>query len=143
METRWRSAATVPLNQTRRRISFSVRHARAFGAVLSVFGPGMQDLLALMDAGLVGRSRRGPVEHSRNMGLVAGTGATAATRRGMYDVEVVELYSTEGAMDSLTKRDDSGAGRGELDFKVELPAVVPVLKEVYEDERGGIDPARA
>ena len=29
------------------------------------------------------------------------------------------------------------------DFKVELPAVVPVLKEVYEDDRGGIDLARA
>ena len=29
------------------------------------------------------------------------------------------------------------------DFKVELPAVVPVLKEVYEDDCGGIDPARA
>src|SRR5712692_308702 len=79
METRWRSAATVPLNQTRRRISFSVRHARAFGVVLSVLGPGIPDLLALMDAGLVGRSRGGPVEHSRNMGLVAGTGANPAT----------------------------------------------------------------
>ena len=29
------------------------------------------------------------------------------------------------------------------DFKVELPAVVPVLKEVYEGDRGGIDPAGA
>jgi hypothetical protein len=29
------------LNQTRRRISFSVRHARAFGVVLTVLGPGM------------------------------------------------------------------------------------------------------
>jgi len=75
----------------------------------------MQDLLALMDAGLVGRSRGGLVEHSRNVGLVAGTGANPATCRGMYDVEVVELYSTEGAMDSLTERDDSGAGGGELE----------------------------
>jgi len=33
----------------------------------------------------------------------------------MYDVEVVELCSTESAMDSLTERDDSGAGRGELE----------------------------
>jgi hypothetical protein len=74
----------------------------------------MEDLLALMDAGLVGPSRGGPVEHSRNMGLVAGTGANPATCRGMYDVEVVELYSTEGAMDSLTERDDSGARGGEL-----------------------------
>jgi hypothetical protein len=49
------------------------------------------------------------------MGLVAGTGANPATCRGMYDVEVVELYSTEGAMDSLTERDDSGAGGGELE----------------------------
>ena len=49
------------------------------------------------------------------MGLVAGTGANPATCRGMYDVEVVELYSTEGAMDSLTKGDDSGAGGGELE----------------------------
>jgi hypothetical protein len=87
----------------------------AFGVVLSVFGPGMQDLLALMDAGLVGRRWGGPVEHSRNVGLVAGTGANPATCRGMYDVEVVELYSTEGAMDSLTKRDDSRAGGGELE----------------------------
>jgi len=75
----------------------------------------MQDLLALMDARLVGRSRGGPAEHSRNVGLVAGTGANPATCRGMYDVEVVELYSTEGAMDSLTERDDSGAGGGELE----------------------------
>jgi hypothetical protein len=29
------------------------------------------------------------------------------------------------------------------DFKVELPAVVPVLKEVYEGDRGRIDPAGA
>jgi len=75
----------------------------------------MQDLLALIDAGLVSRSRGGPVEHSRNMGLVAGTGANPAARRGMYDVEVVELYSTEGAMDSLTERDDSGARGGDLE----------------------------
>jgi len=115
METRWRSAATVPLDLTRRRISFSVRHARAFGVVLSVLGPGMQDLLALVEAGLVGRRRGGPVEHSRNVGLVAGTGANPATCRGMYDVEVVELYSTEGAMDSLTERDDSGASGGDLE----------------------------
>jgi hypothetical protein len=87
----------------------------AFGVVLSVFGPGMQDLLALMDSGLVWRSRDGPVEHSRNMGLVAGTGANAAACRGMYEVEVVELYSTEGAMDSLTERDDSGARGGDLE----------------------------
>jgi hypothetical protein len=68
-----------------------------------------------MDARLIGRSRGGPVEHSRNMSLVAGTGADPATRRGMYDVEVVELHSTEGAMDSLTERDDSGALGGELE----------------------------
>ena len=49
------------------------------------------------------------------MGLVAGTGANPAACRGMYDVEVVELYSTEGAMDSLAERDDSGAGGGELE----------------------------
>ena len=49
------------------------------------------------------------------MGLVAGTGANPATCRGMYDVKVVELYSTEGAMDSLIERDDSGAGGGELE----------------------------
>ena len=49
------------------------------------------------------------------MGLVAGTGANPATCRGMYDVEVVELYSTEGAMDSLTERDDSCASRGRLE----------------------------
>ena len=73
------------------RISCSVRHARAFGVVLSVLGPGIQDLLALMDSGLVWRSRDGPVEHSGNMGLVAGTGANAAACRGMYEVEVVEL----------------------------------------------------
>jgi hypothetical protein len=75
----------------------------------------MQDLLALVDAGLVGRSRDRSVEHSGNMGLVAGTGANAASCRGMYEVEVVELNSTEGAIDSLTERDDSGAGRGELE----------------------------
>ena len=69
----------------------------------------------MVDSGLVWRSRDGPVEHSRNMGLVAGTGANPATCRGMYDVEVVELYSTEGAMDSLAERDDSGAGGGELE----------------------------
>ena len=68
-----------------------------------------------MDAGLVGRSRGGPVEHSRNVGLVAGTGANPATCRGMYDVEVVELYSTEGAMDSLTECNDGGASSGELE----------------------------
>jgi hypothetical protein len=49
------------------------------------------------------------------MGLVAGTGANAAACRGMYEVEVVELYSTEGAMDSLTERDDSGARGGDLE----------------------------
>jgi hypothetical protein len=96
-------------------LMFGEARQRAFGVVLSVLGPGMQDLLALMDAGLVGRSRGGPVEHSRNMGLVAGTGANPATCRGMNDVEVVELYSTEGPMDSLTERDDRGAGRRELE----------------------------
>jgi hypothetical protein len=75
----------------------------------------MQDLLALVDAGLVGRSRDGPVEHGGNVGLVAGTRANAASCRGVNEVEVVELYSTEGAMDSLTERDDSGASRGELE----------------------------
>ncbi len=49
------------------------------------------------------------------MGLVAGTGANAAACRGTYEVEVVELYSTEGAMDSLTERDDSGASGSELE----------------------------
>ena len=68
-----------------------------------------------MDAGLIGRRRGGPVEHTRNVGLVAGTDANPATCRGMYDVEMAELYSTEGAMDSLTERDDSGAGGGELE----------------------------
>src|ERR1700730_8455974 len=115
METRWRSAATVPLNQTRRRISFSVRHARAFGVLLSVLGPGMQDLLAFMDSVPVRRSRGGSVEHSRNMGLVAGAGANAAACRRMYEVQVVELYSTEGAMESLPVFAEGRAGRGELE----------------------------
>ena len=73
------------------------------GVVLSVLGPGMQDLLALMDARARWAGRGGPVEHSRNVGLVAGPGANAATCRGMYGVEVLERYSTEGA-DGLADR---------------------------------------
>jgi hypothetical protein len=44
----------------------------------------------------------GSAEHSRNVGLVAGPGANAATCRGMYGVEVLEVRSVKGAMDSLT-----------------------------------------
>jgi len=62
------------------------------------------------------------------------------------DVEVVKLHSAEGAMDSLTERNDGGASGGELEqpgehFRVEYPAVVSILKEVHERDRGGIDPA--
>ena len=82
------------------------------------------------------------------MGLVAGPGANAATCRGMYGVEVLELRSFEGAMDSLTECNDGGASSGELeylseDFRFKLPAIVPVLKEVHEGDRGGVDPAGA
>jgi len=51
-------------------------------------------------------------------------------------------------MDSLTECNDGGASRGELeyvseDFRIKLPAIVPVLKEVPEGDRGGVDPAGA
>jgi hypothetical protein len=66
----------------------------------------------------------------------------------MYGVEVLELGSVESAMDSLTECNDGCASSGELehlheDFRFKLPAVVPVLKEVHEGDRGGIDPASA
>jgi hypothetical protein len=148
MGTRWRSAATIPRNQTRRRISLAVKHARVFGVEVSGLGPGIGDLLRLVDAGFAQRCRRGSVEHSRNVGLIAGPGANAATCRGMYGVEVLELRSVESAMDSLTECNDGGASCGEPehlheDFRFKLPAVVPVLKEVHEGDRGGIDPASA
>jgi hypothetical protein len=51
----------------------------------------------------------------------------------MYGVEVLELRSFEGAMDSLTECNDGGASSGELeylseDFRFKLPVIVPVLK---------------
>jgi len=143
-----RSAATIPRNRTRRRISLSVKHARVFGVVESGLGTGMEDLLRLVGTGLAERRRRGSVEHSRNVGLVAGPGANAAACRGMYGVKVLELHSVEGVMDSLTERNKGGASSGELehlseDFRFELPAIAPVLKEVHEGDRGGIDSAGA
>jgi hypothetical protein len=82
------------------------------------------------------------------VGLVAGPGANAATCRGMNGVEVLELRSFEGAMDSLTESNDGGASSGELeylneDFRLKRPAIVPVLKEVHEGDRGRVDPAGA
>jgi hypothetical protein len=66
----------------------------------------------------------------------------------MYGVEVLEVRSVKGAMDSLTECNDGGASSGELeylseDFRFKLPAIVPVLKEVHEGDRGGVDPAGA
>jgi len=49
------------------------------------------------------------------VGLVAGPGANAATCRGMDGVEVLELRSVKGAMDSLTECNDGGASSGELE----------------------------
>ncbi len=102
----------------------------------------------MVQTGLAGRRRRGSVEHSRNVGLVAGASSNAAACRGVDDVEMVELDSAEGAMDSLTERNDGGPNSGETehlgeDFCVELPAVVSVVKEVHEGDPGGIDPAGA
>src|SRR5258708_3970449 len=87
-------------------------------------------------------ARTGSAEHSLNVGMVAGPGANAATRRGMYGVEVLEVRSFEDTMDSLTECNDGGASSGELeylseDFRFKLPAIVPVLKEVHERDRGG------
>jgi hypothetical protein len=79
------------------------------------------------------------------VGLVAGPGANPASCRWINDVEVVELRWVEGAIDSPTERDDGGASSGALeyraeDLRVELPAVVSVLKEVHEGDRDGIHP---
>jgi hypothetical protein len=100
----------------------------------------------LVDAGFAGRSRRGAGEHGREVSLVAGPGSNMAACCGMYDVKVVELRPVEGAMDSLAECDDCGSSSGEPehmaeDIRIQLPAVVTVLKEVHEGDRGGIDPA--
>jgi len=55
----------------------------------------------------------------------------------MHGVEVLELRSVRGAMDSLTECNDGGASGGELEYlsenlRIKLPAIVPVLKEVHE-----------